>query len=275
MVNINYDNDTEIMNAIVKNGELPRYIYKYMSMETAKIVLENNSIRFSKPPLFNDPFDCQLTIDTGNTDEEVDGYVNQIAKTKGLSAHQKEEYRIKLRNPNVRFQITNNSIQQAINSMKISCFSTAYDNLLMWAHYANKHYGVVMKFDVLKDASFFMVPYPVNYTKEYPVFNYLRDDYYKGGGQIAPLLTKTKSSEWEYEKEVRIMKPDTDIHNPSDYQLFPIKKEAIIEIILGCQISDEQKKEFVYFAKNKGWNNLVFKQSKKKSWEFGLDFFAY
>jgi hypothetical protein len=104
--------------------------------------------------LFNDPFDCQLTIDADNTDEEVDGYVNQIAKNKGLSADQKEEYRIKLRNPNTRFQITNNSIQQAISAMKISCFSTEYDNLLMWAHYANKHCGVVMKFDVLKDASF-------------------------------------------------------------------------------------------------------------------------
>jgi hypothetical protein len=120
-----------------------------------------------------------------------------------------------------------------------------------------------------------MVPYPVNYTKEYPVFNYLRDDYYKGGGQLAPLLTKRKSSEWEYEKEIRVMKPDADIYNPSDHQLFPIKKEAIVEIIFGCQMSDEHKKEFVRFVQDNGWSSLTFKQSKKKSWAFGLDFSTY
>lgn len=33
-------------------------------------------------------------------------------------------------------------------TLKISCFSMASDSLLMWAHYADKHYGVVIKFDI-------------------------------------------------------------------------------------------------------------------------------
>lgn len=36
MDNINYDNDDEVIDTIVNSGELPRYIYKYTSLETAK-----------------------------------------------------------------------------------------------------------------------------------------------------------------------------------------------------------------------------------------------
>lgn len=275
MNNVNYDNDDEVMSAIVESGGLPRYLYKYTSLETAKIILEKNTVRFSKPPLFNDPFDCQLTIDTDNTDEEVDEYINKIAQVKGLSILQQEEYRTKYRNPNERFRITNNAVQKSINSLKISCFSTVSDNLLMWAHYADKHHGVVIKFDILKDTSFFMTPYPVNYVDNYPVFNYIRDDHFKGGGYLAKLLVETKSTDWRYEDEIRVMKPDTDVYNPMDHQDFSINKEAIIEISFGCQVEDIRKKGFILFAKDNGWNNLTFRQSKKRLWEFGLDIVAY
>lgn len=275
MENINYNNADEVMGAIVKSGELPQYIYKYTSLDTATKILENNSIRFSKPPLFNDPFDCQLTINTDNTEEEVDNYVNQIALIKGLSNCQRGEYRTKLRKPNERFRITNDAIQQSINSLKVSCFSLTPDNLLMWAHYADKHYGVVLKFDILKDASFFMTPYPMNYVDNYPVFNYIRDDHFKGKGYLAKLLVETKSTDWAYENEIRIMKPDANIYNPVDYLDFSINKEAIVEILFGCQVDDKKKKGFVLLAKDKGWNNLIFQQSKKKQWAFGMDFMAY
>jgi len=275
MHNINYDNDNELIDFIVKCGEIPRYIYKYTSLDTARIILKNSSIRFSKPSLFNDPFDCQLIIDTDNTDEEINEYVNQIAQRKGLSTNQQKEYRTLLGNPKKRFSITNNSIQQALNSMKVSCFTTMFDNLLMWAHYANKHQGVVLKFDVLKDASFFMTPYLVNYVNKYPIFNHIRDDYFKGKGHLAKLLVETKSLDWKYESEIRIMKPDVDISNPTDYYDFSINKEAIVEIIFGCQIKDEIKKEFVQFAKNNEWNNLTFRQSHRKSWKFELKYTTY
>ncbi len=275
MDNKMYDNDDEIMSLIIESGALPQYIYKYTSLETAKTILKYNTIRFSKPPLFNDPFDFQLTFDTENTNEEIDKYVNQIAHTKGLSTHQREEYRDKLRSPEKRFSITNNSIQKAINSMKISCFSTVFDNLLMWAHYANKHCGVVLKFDILKDSSFFMVPYSANYVNKYPVFNYIRDDYFKGGGYLSQLLVETKSLDWQYENEIRVMKPDADIHNPAEYQDFSINREAIIGVAFGCQVKDEYKKEFIQYAKGNGWNHLMFKEAKKKLWEFGLEFTTF
>lgn len=272
MENVNYDNDYQIISACVNTGELPQYIYKYTTYETAKIILKNNTVRFSKPPLFNDPFDCQLTINTDNTNEEIERYVNQLAHDKGLSACQREEYLEILRNSDKRFELTNNRIQKAVNSVKISCFSADYDNLLMWAHYADKHCGVVLKFDILKDASFFMTPFKANYVKNCPEFNYFRDDYFKNGGYLLQLLTETKSLDWQYENEIRVMKPDVDVHNPVDFQDVSINRKAIIGVIFGCQVEDPLKKEFIKYSKDNGWNNLMFEETKKKSWKFGLDF---
>lgn len=268
----NYNNDYEVIFACVNAGKLPQYIYKYTTLETAKIILMNNTVRFSRPPSFNDPFDYQLTINTDNTNEEIEKYVNKIAHDMGLTVRQQKEYFEILRNSNIRNELTNNSIQKAIKSVKISCFSTDYDNLLMWAHYANKHCGVVLKFDVLKDASFFMTPLLANYVKNYPVFNYIRDDYSRGGGYLLQLLVETKSLDWQYENEIRVMKPDADIHNPINYQDVEISREAIVGVIFGCQVEDTFKKEFIKYSNDNGWNNLIFEEAKKKLWKFGLDF---
>lgn len=272
MENINYDNTYEVISACVNTGELPPYVYKYTDLETAKIILKNSTIRFSRPYSFNDPFDCQLTINTDNTNEEIEKYANQTAIEKGLSTQQREEFLYQHSNPDERFELTNKSIQDAVKSLKISCFSTVYDNLLMWAHYAEKHCGVVLKFEVLKDASFFMIPYKANYVKNYPVFNYIRDDYFRDSGYLSKLLVETKSLDWLYENEIRVMKPDTDKHNPVDYQDLLIKHEAIVGVIFGCKVEDMLKIEFIQYAKDNGWNNLIFEEAKKKLWDFGLDF---
>lgn len=92
---------------------------------------------------------------------------------------------------------------------------------------------------------------------------------------LAKLLVETKSTDWKYEDEIRIMKPDTDIYSPMDHQDFLINKEAIVEISFGCQVKDEEKKDFALLAKDNGWNDLIFMQSKKKGWEFGLEFTLY
>lgn len=43
-------------------------LYKYASIETAKEILKNNSIAFTAPSQFNDPYDCDLFV----TDKEFD-----------------------------------------------------------------------------------------------------------------------------------------------------------------------------------------------------------
>jgi hypothetical protein len=40
----------------------PSRFYKYMKASTTKTVLESNSLRWSSPTLFNDPFDLQFDL---------------------------------------------------------------------------------------------------------------------------------------------------------------------------------------------------------------------
>lgn len=39
-----------------------RYFYKYVTAETALLILQNRTVRYSSPTLFNDPFDTQTRL---------------------------------------------------------------------------------------------------------------------------------------------------------------------------------------------------------------------
>ena len=49
----------------------PERIYKYISLETAIKILENNSLKFSKPSTFNDPFDSDVNLLDFNFDGAI------------------------------------------------------------------------------------------------------------------------------------------------------------------------------------------------------------
>ena len=40
----------------------PSKIYKYVSLEVAKIILKDKTLKFSKPSTFNDPYDCDVNL---------------------------------------------------------------------------------------------------------------------------------------------------------------------------------------------------------------------
>jgi hypothetical protein len=265
------DNDIEAnMNLIIENGELPSVLYKYTTIDTCLKILESGRIKFSNPKDFNDPFDCQITIDTENTDEELDLDVTKLVEKGKLLEIQKEEYRKKLQNPEFRFDLINKIINKSINVLGVSCFSKNKDNLLMWAHYADKHRGVVLKFELLKDTDFFIAPYPINYHSEYPKFNYIKENSLREGGQLAKFLLETKSKEWEYEEEIRVMKY---LHELDGNRCYPIKKQALVEIIFGCQVSDDDKCSIMLKAIDEYYCiHLKFTSAVKKEWEFGLNF---
>lgn len=132
----------------------------------------------------------------------------------------------------------------------------------MWAHYADKHRGVVFKFDVLQDADFFMTPFHVDYSAKYPIYNYIRDR-----ERIAKLLLETKSFVWQYEDEVRVMKRGAG--------LYPIRKTALVGIIFGCQVPEEEKNEIAKIANENDWKDVKYLSSITKEREFGLNFDKY
>jgi len=226
--NLDFENSDQIMKIIVGNGELPQFIYKYTDIKSLKLILENSTLKFSKPSEFNDPFDCNLTIDTNNSKEEIDTYISMIRISKNLNEKQVAELGRKYFDPDELFAITNKSIGEATESFGVTCFSKTHDNLVMWAHYADKHKGVCLKFDILADAEFFMTPFPVIYKKEYPIYNYIRN---RDG--LGKFLLETKSVDWKYENEIRVMKKGAGLYN--------FNKDSLCEVIFGANTPARDK----------------------------------
>lgn len=80
------------------------------------------------------------------------------------------------------------------------CFSRSWNNLLLWSHYADKHRGVALEFEIHPD-----VIEEVRYTTTRTTLDV--PAIIKGGGfteDHAAMIYATKSAHWAYEDEVRV-----------------------------------------------------------------------
>jgi len=122
------------------------------------------------------------------------------------------------------------------------------DNLLMWAHYAQQHTGFVIEFDA--DDLFFH-----QRRSDSDEFGYLRKVNYSENRPNV-VLTKvssadiflTKSKDWEYEQEWRILRPlkdasETKIIDGESIHLFQVPSTCVTGVILGARMSDEKRKD--------------------------------
>lgn len=208
----------------IKKGNIPQYVYKYMDIECAKAIIKNNTIRFKSASSFNDPFDgkAYVTKFPVSFDEMVTFW--------NLSSLPKKEQQkfisCKLWHGDGN-EIMNTLFRYFDRNTAITCFSEIDDNLLMWSHYANKHEGACMKFDVSKDLDFFSILSKVKYSKDFVTY-----DWAEVYDNIYDQYT-TKSSDWEYEHEIRLLKTNTI---PQDIKF---NKTSLVEISFGCKSSPD------------------------------------
>lgn len=84
---------------------------------------------------------------------------------------------------------------------RVSCFTRDFDNYLMWSHYANKHHGVCLEYDVshLQLGPEYILQ-PVSYCKSISKLD--RDTPFD---EQAKRFLFSKSFHWKYEKEERLL----------------------------------------------------------------------
>jgi hypothetical protein len=191
---------------------IPLKLYKYQSYNVQTIDnLKNGCIWFSKPTLFNDPFDCSIPYvlenmsnDEWNTlykrvkklwenmkDEE---YKKSTAKY-FLSDKPSEDFK---KNYNLASELGwGEQIKDNFSQQGIACFSEKVDDLLMWSHYSDGHRGFCLEFDTSFNP--FSKAVQVHYSKLLPSSLKLDGD----GILVDPLVT-TKYIGWSYEKEWRL-----------------------------------------------------------------------
>ncbi len=129
----------------------------------------------------------------------------------------------------------------------------------MWAHYGDSHRGLCLKFDITADPTAFVFPFKVRYKDSYPILNHIRA---AEGVSVREIIT-TKSKDWEYENEVRVMKfQDTGLHS--------FKKQALVGVTFGCKASDTFIQEIKTLASDNKFENIEFNKAYASQSKFSV-----
>jgi len=248
-------------------------LYKYLVAERIDI-LENELIRYTPPASLNDPFEMTPVFSKIMSEDDMGKFFQekgrQLAEEEILAKFSPETHTViknfieqyftmheetLIRNFKTMGRIFSDKVgrelpkifDRTLRSMVgVLSLSTRSDSLLMWAHYANRHTGFVLA---------------VN--EKHPVFNERRsenDEFYhlrkvtysehKPVRRMVDMngvdLLLTKSSEWAYEEEWRIIKllqdaARVDLVDGNQIHLFPLPAKAIEGVILGAQMPNSER----------------------------------
>lgn len=283
---------------------MPDAYFKYYTADSLKLTLGKATRKWSSPFVFNDPFDNRLDIQwTGSPidfEKAITERVVQLAEAehpdldslfpemrllvstiKALPPVERSAFLEEFKNPegiytqeafDAMHVKLNRATEILLSDTSIFCLTEGHDNLLMWAHYADNHRGGVVKFLPVKEVdSPILVAKKVNYSMRVPSlgFNNLLDNTKEFRDAVIDAITLTKSTDWQYEKEWRIV---TSLRNPAnDYEILPFAEKEVGGLYLGCRISESDKAELLdIMAKKYPWAPIY--QATPKRSEFSLAF---
>ena len=158
------------------------------------------------------------------------------------------------------FEVT---VNQFLKERGVTCFSEQNDNLLMWGHYGGRYKGICLEFSTKFEP--FLKIQKVNYAKSLPAFD------------LSPLLLEkidvpielfcTKSEDWAYEKEWRIIhaKVGTEYRYPT---------EMSTRVYFGPDI-DEKSLENVYLMIRRQNEFVKFYRGQLSKTEYKVLFTPY
>lgn len=251
------------------NREYDSQICKYSGITpNLKDSIRNNYLWFSDPSDFNDPYDLNLNLilPTYSKEELLDFTTEIVQKGKGKGHSPESLAKHFINNPLYLKDAIQKYANGIASSLGVSCFSQKENNLLMWSHYADKHKGLCLKFDMYKDHDLFTIPVKVDYPRNYPQFDYfsLRKSEYG----LPQFFVGTKSNDWAYENEIRIVKPKSQFENNRGKILF--KKDSLVEVIFGYKCGAEKANEIKNEMLRIGYT-CKFSNATLKENDFGLN----
>jgi len=255
----------------------PAILYKYMGGKFGIEVFTKARIKYTQPDELNDPFECKPHL-PGPVDPEtserikiernINGIFRQAVQQAANRGNRKERRR-KNRRASIRKMEKNlndifdrrmanlaeerrSYIRKEFatyrNEIAMLCLTQSRANLLMWSHYADQHAGFVIGVDTAHpcvsrrrsetdDYNYFQ---PVTYSETRPSF------YVSQLTSREPVIL-TKSKEWCYEEEWRVVSPlellTKDPTNGKYFHYLPI--DAIREVYMGARISPKLRERII------------------------------
>jgi len=181
---------------------------------------------FSNPTQFNDPFDCQIILQ--NAELSVDDYMKHYVHAKhGEEIVENKVYETIFPDDaiiNNKFTDTfkkelkgfGEHVEKVVKEVSVLSLSEDYKNTTMWSHYADNHQGICIEFapELLnEDLNIEDFCFKVNYLPSNEIsFNVYElfakcsnNQNYEQFTALMRELTLTKSDDWKYEDEWRLI----------------------------------------------------------------------
>jgi Protein of unknown function (DUF2971) len=222
-------------------------------------ILVEHKLFFTSRKCFNDPFDCVVPTFLQTPGTSHKRYVEELLDKKmpDLPPNEWRAKRQQLMSVKA-LEAVREDVQKQIDKAGITCFCKVRDDILMWAHYADKHRGLCFEFDGSENCHFFGAAQPVKYEDFTYVF--VGEPSHKTLERI--ILTKSKH--WSYEREYRLFQPWT-AGQKLDYPV-----ALLTGIIFGCMMGESERQLVRQWVKE-GDCCVAFFEARPKGSEFGLD----
>lgn len=267
------------------------HTYMPINMFSLKSLM-NGDLFFNQPSNFNDPYDCYPfdEIDLSKTD--IQSYRNSCKTTLEVN----NLLDIFDDNPS---KYIKDELNEVLNNIGVKCFSKNDDNMLMWGHYAEKHQGMCLTFDALKDTPFFYGYsvnidgkrienaqdgdslnniYEVEYSHKFIPFDYDQEN--KFGLDLESRKTSyiigIKSKNWKYEDEIRIVRNLNQINGKFE-QNIKYEKETLTAIKFGLKCNENDINMVRKIVKNSEYHNVKLLKAQlvhPKNKGYGIEFEA-
>ncbi|MHA6196406.1 DUF2971 domain-containing protein [Pseudomonas wadenswilerensis] len=267
---------------------MPAAFYKYMTYNTAQIVLENQTLRWSTPATLNDPYDIQFDLQVnfnrekvlretleklwkvfnreliGHSENRMTNAINMLRPM--LAGIPKNHFQRQMKEGIQRsFEKIDENIHEVyrltreqLSTTKILCLTDSPVNQLMWAYYADSNKGVVLRFEDEPNAdSPYRMAQKMSYMQDVPML--FEDD--ELSDFLAGLITfdqekrintliYTKSEAWKHENEWRIFAGDGREKN-APHEDIKFGSRELTGIIFGCRMPPDHQEALSKMIKKK------------------------
>ncbi|MDA7528067.1 DUF2971 domain-containing protein [bacterium] len=236
----------------------PKYLYKYRGWnEHTRAMIEKGELFYQDHSKQNDPFEIKTRSEMPTDRFSREKLARRELSRFSLPQKIPDEHFEKFVSQMVAAMDNPVGLLSPVEPYGIFCMTELPDNLLMWAHYGLNHSGVCVQFDAesWEDEQYGRLT-RIEYKSEIPVItaNDWLDDTTE---EPFHRTTRTKSKDWEYEKEWRAI-----CHTPSTIAI--AKKRMIPAIIVGACCPDDHRQEIKEVCDSRGIKVYEAKLSETK-----------
>ncbi|MFM2343742.1 MAG: hypothetical protein RLZZ210_350 [Pseudomonadota bacterium] len=223
------------------------YLYKYLPPNVGSLrVISKQTIKFTNPADFNDPFDCVVSLEryfNNFNDYKIGYYKNRGKKV--------SDNQLRVMYANYKNKVKNEGLtNEPLKNYGVLCLSEEPLDILMWSHYAQNHKGFVVEFKlpIVKNNGEYplwdknikcylweqgnLIAKSVDYVDKYNYWKLDLDQSEKD--KLALEIIYRKYNVWAYEKEVRVF--NRFIEKLSKNRILEYPSENLVSVIAGCKM---------------------------------------